>query len=145
MERHSLPCTPKRGRTRSDFTAQRSDKEAIEKAMEKPETAAETELFVAMLWSRTFNLPPNDERLSRLTIGDALEQIYARQALDEAVAKRIEDARKKQEEGETESNIRTDDKARAIADAPMLTGDPEFDAVELAETAEDREPLKVQM
>jgi hypothetical protein len=34
--------------------------------------------------------------------------------------------------------IRTDEEARRIADTPVLTGDPELDAIELAETAYDR-------
>lgn len=38
--------------------------------------------------------------------------------------------------------IRTDDEARALADTPHLTGDPEWDAIELAETSPDKPPLE---
>lgn len=32
------------------------------------------------------------------------------------------------------SHVRTDEKARSIADTPVLTGDPEFDRLEMEET-----------
>jgi len=38
---------------------------------------------------------------------------------------------------------RTDEAAVSIADTPHLTGDPEWDAIELAETNPTKEPLKV--
>jgi hypothetical protein len=37
---------------------------------------------------------------------------------------------------------REESEARAIADTPHLTGDPEFDAIELAETDPSRPPLR---
>jgi len=51
------------------------------------------------------------------------------------------------EEAETEIHndprARTDTEAASIADTPHLTGDPEWDAIELAETDPMKEPLRV--
>jgi hypothetical protein len=46
-----------------------------------------------------------------------------------------------EEEQGREHEDREDGEAAAIADTPHLTGDPEWDAVELAETDPTREPL----
>lgn len=44
----------------------------------------------------------------------------------------------------TEAVERNDDEARAFADTPHLTGDPEWDALELAETDPSKPPLQIQ-
>jgi len=80
----------------------------------------------------------------RLTARDALEQVIGIDALRQHQA---EEARKQtpgaiRETGTPEVLTRTDDEAREIADTPHLTGDPEFDAVELAETDPSRPRLK---
>ena len=41
-----------------------------------------------------------------------------------------------------EKTVKTDDEARRLADTPHLTGDPEFDAIELAETDPSRDTRK---
>ncbi len=42
------------------------------------------------------------------------------------------------------TSIHRDDTAKAKADAPHLTGDPEWDALEMAETDPGKEPLVIQ-
>lgn len=84
-------------------------------------------------WAATFRLPPNDNRLSSLTLREAIEQINAYQAFTEPpgttklpvqprkdglVVKYAEPHEKRPYDG---------------AQGPVLTGDPEWDALELAE------------
>jgi hypothetical protein len=40
------------------------------------------------------------------------------------------------------STVRTDPAARALADTPRLTGDPEYDRLELEETDPNRAPIE---
>lgn len=66
---------------------------------------------------------------------EALEQLHAIEALRKyAEGKRA---------GSREPGTYDDEAARQIADKPQLTGDPEWDAMELAETDPARDPLKV--
>jgi hypothetical protein len=79
----------------------------------------------------------NDPRLLSLTIKDAGEQILELIAFSEyrkSLSEKLED----QDSDDGQFKVRTDEEARNIADTPMLTGDPEFDAMELAETAETK-------
>ena len=54
-------------------------------------------------------------------------------------------AEKEKEKPEEPFTTRTDEEARRLADTPHLTGDPEWDAVELAETNPDRPLLSERM
>lgn len=103
--------------------------------------------LVKLLWAEKYNLPPNDERLLSLTLREAAEQVFAQNAVREYL-------REKQERIESHSHVDPYDfssqpevktakgeKARKLADRPHLTGDPEFDAIELAETDPTRAPL----
>jgi hypothetical protein len=102
-------------------------------------------LTVRMLWSRTFRVPPTDESCSQVTVREALEFIHASVALAEVT----EDARKelakkrvRSKLGDTEVEVRTDEEARKLADTPLLTGNPEWDAIELAATDPSRPPIE---
>lgn len=44
--------------------------------------------------------------------------------------------------GPVQAKVVTGAKADAVADKPLLTGDPEWDEIELAETDPFREPLE---
>lgn len=103
-------------------------------------------LLVKTLWSEAFNLPPNDERLLSLTAHEALEQVEAREALADIRA----EARRRKKHAEdffedkpvvSEKKLITGKEAEQIADKPHLTGDPEWDAIELAETDPNKAPL----
>ena len=99
--------------------------------------------LVKLLWVEKFNLPPNDVRLSQLTLREAAEQVFEQQAFGQFMDKRAERKRTPRfdfDEGVTEAEVRTDEEARVLADTPHLTGDPEWDAIELAET-DPRRPL----
>ena len=72
---------------------------------------------------------------------EALEWIAAANAVEELA----NEARKKQEReqakyklGDTEVTVRSDEEAQKLADTPHLTGDPEWDAIELAATDPSR-------
>ena len=99
-----------------------------------------------------FNLPPNDERLCTLTEREALEQILMVHA---AKSIKAEWEKEKLDKVKTEIEQMIDPTkpmkpvvktvigldAEKIADEPRLTGDPEWDAVELAETNPNKEPI----
>lgn len=95
---------------------------------------------------------------------EALEQIHGVAAIEQVIAERTERAQPKSRgprpedfdalRGELEAHrddlpsqpemqTRTGEEARSIADKPHLTGDPEWDALELAETDPSKEPLQV--
>lgn len=72
---------------------------------------------------------------------EALEWIAAANAVEEIA----NESRKKREReqaryklGDTEVTVRSDEEARKLADTPHLTGDPEWDAIELAATDASR-------
>ena len=98
--------------------------------------------MVKLLWAEKFNLPPSDARLSSLTLKEAAEQVFSLQAFSDFMDARAEKEKEKPEEPFT---TRTDEEARRLADTPHLTGDPEWDAVELAETNPDRPLLSERM
>lgn len=106
--------------------------------------------MISTLWSETFNLPQNDERLLSLTPTEALRQVNARVALANlrsAAAERARDQRDAlngiDEPIKPKVETKTDEAAQRLADTPHLTGDPELDAIELAETDPSRPPLKL--
>jgi hypothetical protein len=88
------------------------------------------ERLIKLMWAEKFQLPPNDERLLSLTLREAAEQVFGMQALERITAERS----KVRDPDDPEFIDRNDDEARLIADTPHLTGDPEWDALELAET-----------
>lgn len=103
-------------------------------------------LLIQTMWADTFKLPMNDERLMALTPREALTQVLA----IEALAQRREEARKRAMKGRrmfdldeppTPGETKRDSEAQKLADTPHLTGDPEWDAVELAETDPSKAPL----
>jgi len=89
------------------------------------------------MWAEKFNLPPNDPRLLSLTIKEAGELILELVAFSE-YRKSLQVQSDDHISDDGRFSVRTDEEARNIADTPMLTGDPEFDAMELAETAETK-------
>lgn len=100
------------------------------------------------MWSEKFNLPPNDERLLRLRVSEAIEQVLALEAIGlqrSEAAERAAFHSVALAGGDTtpfvKKEVRTDDEARSIADTPHLTGDPEWDAIELEMTDPNRPPL----
>ena len=84
----------------------------------------------------TFRLPSNDERFTALTPQEALRQVLLVEAIK---ADRADRLRAKQEaalglERAPEVTTHAPEDAERIAGTAHLTGDPEFDAVELQET-----------
>ena len=98
---------------------------------------------VRALWSRTFKRPMNDERVLALTPFEALEHVLAMQVLNEREADSIE--RRTGSPTNPKTEVRRDADAAKMADTPHLTGDPEWDEVELAETAPDKPPLTMKV
>ena len=100
----------------------------------------------------TFNLPQNDPRLLQLSEREAFDQVLLFQAMNslkrdhelEATKEAAENFKHKDEYlggGPARRKVVTGEKAVELADKPKLTGDPEWDAIEVEETAEDREPF----
>ncbi|MCZ6868115.1 MAG: hypothetical protein O7G84_01265 [Gammaproteobacteria bacterium] len=112
------------------------------------------ELMVAGMWSLTFNLPPNDPRLLQVSAREAMEHMVLFQAAKALETENISAAAKQSETQRHHDNdpyspnFRPDTKtvvgeeAEKVADKPLpLTGDAEWDEVELAETDPMREPF----
>ncbi len=115
---------------------------------------AEPDLMLQGMWSATFNLPPNDPRLLRLSAREALDQMILFRAAKSIEADNFAAAVKKdrtQQDSDKDPyspNFRAKTKtvtgaeAEKIADHQLeLTGNAEWDAVELAETDPMREPF----
>jgi uncharacterized membrane protein len=98
---------------------------------------------IRALWSRTFKRPMNDEHVMRLTPFEALEHVLAQQALNERESESFE--RKMGSATHPKTEVKRDADAARLADSPHLTGDPEWDEVELAETAPDKPPLTMKV
>lgn len=79
-----------------------------------------------------------------LTLREAAEQVFELQAYQNHMEKRAEHDPKNArfDEDNPEFETRSDEAAQLIADTPHLTGDPEWDAIELAETDPSRPLLK---
>lgn len=101
--------------------------------------------LVKLLWVERFNLPPNDARLSSLTLREAAEQVFEQRAFGLFMDKRAEKDKDRFDEDDPFFETRTDEEARTLADTPHLTGDPEWDAIELAETDPTRPLLSERM
>jgi hypothetical protein len=84
-----------------------------------------------------------------LTLKEAAEQVFEQQAFSDWVEEQREKREKERNADDDpyrdfdapRAVTRTDAEARALADTPHLTGDPEWDAIELAETDPNRAPL----
>ena len=94
--------------------------------------------LVKLLWVEKFNRPPNDGRLLSLTLREAAEQVFEQTAFSSYMKKRAGQKapawRDVDEWAAPEVETVTGEEAERIADVPHLTGDAEWDAVELAET-----------
>ena len=94
--------------------------------------------LVKLLWVEKFNRPPNDGRLLSLTLREAAEQVFEQTAFTTFMRNRVDKKapvwRDIDEGAAPEVETVTGKDAERIADVPHLTGDPEWDAVELAET-----------
>ncbi len=134
-----------RGRTRPDFSGSAvTTMQSMRKRLQKDPT-----LLVKAMWSETFNLPQNDERLLSLTITEAMQQLLARNALVEMRSERAERLVARRDAIDAadmnrpaKSEVRDDAEAQELADKPHLTGDAEWDAMELAATDPSRPLLK---
>lgn len=87
-----------------------------------------------------------------LTPREAAEQVFEQRAFSDYLEERTEALEKDNpartpfdEHAPPQATTRTDDAARTLADTPHLTGDPEWDAVELAETDPNRPLLSERM
>lgn len=97
--------------------------------------------MVKLMWAEKYSLPPNDERLLSLTLKEAAEQVFEQEAFKTYARERWRSQNPEFEDwGEPEVETHTGEAAKKIADTPHLTGDPEWDAIELAET-DPRRPL----
>ncbi len=123
--------------------------------VEEPKTQAEMEQRLRLRLAKMFSLPPNDERFLRLTVREAAEVVTGMEQLE---AERLDEVDKvfgprgrrrspivmgeefSHPDGAQE--VRTDEAARALADTPHLTGDAEWDAMELEATDPGLPPLK---
>jgi hypothetical protein len=123
------------------------------------------EQSIRLLWAAKFRLPPNDPRLLQVTIREALEQVHGVAAVEQLTTERATEQRAVVQQAQkvprflggdsaamleashdapVQATTRTDSEARSVADTPHLTGDPEWDALELAETDPSKPPLKIQ-
>ena len=125
----------------------------MRRLIEKPRPEERDEA-IRYLWAAKFNLPPNDERCLRATAREALEHINGMIAIEQIRAdhSKRRDSAAEVERAQLEAmglspqariETKTGADARAIADKPHLTGDPEWDALELAETDPTRPPLQI--
>jgi hypothetical protein len=127
--------------TKVGFSARANSRNTIEKM--KLRLRAEPLLMVTTMWSETFKLPQSDERLLSLTPHEALEQVLALEALASIRNEGAERARKQRDmlddkPVEIEREVITGAQGEAVADKPHLTGDPEWDEIELLETDPSR-------
>jgi hypothetical protein len=99
-----------------DFTAQTQTSPALVKLLRDPKTLEERVLILKKLWSRRYNLPLNDPRLLSLTVRELTEET----ALEVAWV----------QVHETDTTITEGEEGAAIADQPLVTGDPVFDQME---------------
>lgn len=94
-----------------------------------------------------------------LTLREAAEQLFGLQAIREYFDERAKNRRDDEDNAADDdmrgweekmrappiTKVRDDEEARRLADTPHLTGDPEWDAIELAETDPSRPPLSERM
>jgi len=77
-----------------------------------------------------------------LTAREVAEQLNGLAAIDMLRAERVE-SEIEQTKILSDPRARTDENAASIADTPHLTGDPEWDAIELSETDPMKERLRI--
>lgn len=90
------------------------------------------------MWANKYNLPLNDPRLLSLTVKEVGEQLLETAAFSSYRESLIREPSDDHISDNGRFRVRTDEEAKNIADTPLLTGDPEWDAIELAETAETK-------
>lgn len=84
-----------------------------------------------------------------MTAKEALEQVRGVAAIESIRNDRTEAAMRSRLPPEmrdrlpARASVLTDAKSQQLADTPHLTGDPEWDAIELAETDPSKEPLRI--
>ena len=83
--------------------------------LRRPKTEAQLRRKVQLLWAERFSLPPSDDRFCSLTLKEAIDDIIAMNALVE---------------------LRKSPTESIDPHQPILTGDPEWDRMELAEWAD---------
>ena len=98
-------------------------------------------LAMKAMWAQMYSLPTNDERLCSLTLRELSEEIALRTAITEYGAERRRETRVEmvvdpyeQAAGGVEDRS---PEAAELADTPVLTGDPEFDRLEMEQVAEE--------
>ena len=105
--------------------------------------------LIKAMWADCFTLPQNDPRLLDLTAQDALRQIFEIEVLErrraDAVARATKARRHNHDADAPESEVLRDEGAAKLADTPHLTGDAEWDAVELSETDPSKPPLTMKV
>lgn len=104
-------------------------------------TEAERLDRLRILWATTFKIPPNDERLLQLRESEVVEQLAGQLAVDEERAARLQEARRGDPDGPAQVEENTGEEAANLADKPYLTGDPEWDAMEIEATSPDNAAL----
>jgi len=90
------------------------------------------------MWAAKFKLPPNDERLLCLTAKEAIEDVLKVQAYENWIEEKHAEERGLKTKPPA---VYSDEEARKLADTPHLTGDPEWDEIELAETSPHKAPI----
>ncbi len=97
-------------------------------------------MALKMMWAQKFNLPPNDERLSRLSEREAMEQILSMTAIVKMMTPQPTPTASTRLLGAdrfaslVDEPVEVDAIESSWADEPQLTGDPEGDAWELENT-----------
>lgn len=84
-----------------------------------------------------------------MTAREALEQVRGVAVVEAIRSDRTADALRSRLPPElrdrlpARASVRNDPASQRLADTPRLTGDPEWDAIELAETDPSKEPLRI--
>jgi len=108
----------------------KSPKHFLKLLRKPPSTMKGMSEMISLLWAENFNLPPNDERLLALTLREATEQLFGMQAVKAFIHEKAA-ASKQAPDSDTDED--SDEPTVAL-----LTGDPVWDAMELA----DRDPAR---
>ena len=91
----------------------------------------EPNLLLRAAWVTLFRIPPNDDRLLRLSDREIAEHVTLVRAMEVLMAEKTKESDNKIPTLPSEPVIVRGPEAEAIADVATLTGDPEFDAIEL--------------
>ena len=108
-------------------------------------------LMLTAMWVREFKIPPTDPRFLQLSERELLEQVFLIRALESIQSDYVREATNAPTPDPTsdpfspaykvKEKVVLGKDAEKLSDQPRLTGDPEWDAVELAETDGLREPI----